>query len=85
MIFNYSKKNQFTTNLSVGSDKLELVEETKLLGTYLTNVLNWNRNTRELVIKGYKRMQLLNRAAGFTSNIQDLKNVYMKRITKNNC
>ena len=80
MIFNYSKKNQFTTNLSVNGEEIELVEETKLLGTYITKDLKWNKNTKELVKNGYKRMQLLNRAASFTSNIEDLKSIYLTYV-----
>ena len=80
VIFNFSKKYQFTTSLSVKNEKLEVLEETKLLGTYLTKDLKWNKNTKELVIKGYKRMQLLNAAAGFTSNLQDLRSIYLTYV-----
>ena len=77
MIFNFSKKNQFTTELSVNGKKIDIVEETKLLGTIITSDLKWNRNTREIVKNAYKRMQLLNTAANFTSNVQDLKSIYL--------
>ena len=80
IIFNFSKKYQFTTSLSVNNEQLEVLRETKLLGTYLTDDLRWNKNTKELVIKGYKRMQLLNTAAGFTSNLQDLKSIYLTYV-----
>ena len=55
-------------------------EEAKLLGTYITNDLKWNKNTSEIVKKAYQRMQLLFRAASFTSNQQDLKNIYLTFI-----
>jgi hypothetical protein len=77
MIFNFSKKHQFTTELSVNGKKIDIVEETKLLGTIITSDLKWNRNTREIVKGAYKRMQLLNTAANFTSNVQDLKSIYL--------
>ena len=77
MIFNFTKKFQFTTKLSVNSEPLEIVEETKLLGTYITNDLKWTKNTSEIVKKAYQRMQLLFRAASFTSNQRDLKNIYL--------
>ena len=51
MIFNFSKKHQFTTKLSVESESIELVKEVKLLGTYLTEDLKWNKNTSEIVKK----------------------------------
>ena len=75
MIFNFTKKFQFTTKLSVNNKPIEIVKETKLLGTYLTEDLKWN--TKEIVIKAYKRMQLLTRAASFTSNRQDLRKIYL--------
>ena len=80
MIFNFTKKYQFTVDLSVNGKKIEVVDETKLLGTYITNDLKWNKNTSEIVKKAYKRMPLLNKAAAFTTNRQDLKkiNIYSK-------
>ena len=44
MIFNFSKKYQFTTNLKLKGDKLKVLEETKLLGTVITLDLKWNKN-----------------------------------------
>ena len=72
MIFNYSKKHQFITNLKVDDESIEIVKEAKLLGTVLTDKLTWDRNTEELTKKAYKRMQLLNAAAGFTNSKNDL-------------
>ena len=58
------------------------MKEVKLLGTYLTDTddLKWNKNTKEIVKKAYKRMQLLHKAASFTSNIHDLKSIYLTYI-----
>ena len=55
MIFNFSKKHQFTTKLSVESESIEIVKEVKLLGTYLTEDLKWNKNTLEIVKKSYQK------------------------------
>ena len=63
IIFNFSKKYKFSTQLSVKNENIEMVKEVKLLGTHITEELKWNKNTSELVKKAYKRMQLLNRAA----------------------
>ena len=57
IIFNFSRKFQFTTKLSVENENIEIVKEVKLLGTYITDDLKWNKNTTELVKKSYKRMQ----------------------------
>ena len=56
---------------------IEMVSETALLGTVLTDKLTWDKNTEELTKKGYKRMQLLNAAAAFTNNRQELKDIYL--------
>jgi hypothetical protein len=73
MIFNFSKKHKFTTKLTVNNDRVEIVMEAKLLGTIITDDLKWNKNTKEIVRKAYQRMQLLNKAAHFTSAKGDLK------------
>ena len=80
IIFNFSKKHQFTTKQSVNNVELDVVNETKLLGTVITNNLSWNRNTEELVKKGFRRMQLLYRAASFTNSRVDLKAIYLTYI-----
>ena len=49
------------------NEELEMVNETKLLGTIITDQITWDRNTEDLKKKAFKRMQLLNAAAGFTS------------------
>ena len=51
MIFNFSKKNKFSTQLSLKNENIELIKEIKLLGTYITDDLKWNRNTAEIVKK----------------------------------
>ena len=80
IIFNFSRKNQFTTRLVVNEEPLEVVDEVRLLGTLITKDLKWSKNTREIVKKAYMRMQLLHRAASFTSNTQDLKSIYLTYI-----
>ena len=77
MIFNFTKKYQFTTQLKVNEKPVEIVKETKLLGTYLTDDLKWEKNTSEIVKKAFQRMQLLNRAASFTSSMHDLRRIYL--------
>ena len=56
MIFNFSKKLQFTSDVKLKGERLDVVDEVKLLGTIITNDLKWNKNTKKL----YK-MQMLKR------------------------
>ena len=76
MIFNFSQSNQFTTDIKLKGEKLEIVEESKLLGTIITSDLKWKRNTEEIVKNANKRMRILHAAAKFTSKISDLKTIY---------
>ena len=80
MIFNFSKNYQFSTVLKVNDSELDMVSETKLLGTVITDKLTWDRNSEELIKKGYKRMQLLNAAASYTNARNDLKDIYLTFI-----
>ena len=66
--------------MKVNNTELEVVKESKILGTILTNDLSWNKNTLDLVKKGFKRMQLLYKAASFTNSRQDLKSIYLTYI-----
>ena len=80
MIFNFSRKYKFTTNMTLENESIETETETKLLGTYITSDLKWNKNTSEIVKSSFKRMQILNRAAQFTTNRNDLRNIYISYI-----
>ena len=75
MIFNLTKNHQFITNLEV-NEIVEFVTETKLLGTFITSDLKWDKNTSEIVKKAFRRMQILYRAASYTTKQQDLKRIY---------
>ena len=80
MIFNFSKNNQFSTEIKMENDVIETVTETKLLGTTITSDLSWNKNTEKIVKETNKRMQLLHKASKFTNNTRDLKQIYMLQI-----
>ena len=43
MIFNFTDKHQFTTELSVNNEKIKPVNETKLLGTIISSDLKWEK------------------------------------------
>ena len=64
----------------MNNKNIEVVKETKLLGTYITDDLKWNKNTSEIVKKANKRMPILTKSAAFTTNRQDLKRIYLTYI-----
>ena len=77
MIFNFTNNYQFTTRLSLNEENLEVVKNTKLLGIMLNDKLTWDENTEYLIKKAYKTMELLRRAAKFTSSKEEKKNIYV--------
>ena len=77
MIFNFTENFQFTTRLKLKNENIEVIDNTKLLGTYITNDLKWDLNTANLVKKSNARMQLLRKVASFGTPVADLKDIYI--------
>ena len=44
ILFNFTNKYQFATRLQLSNQNLETVNDTKLLGTIISNDLKWNKN-----------------------------------------
>ena len=80
MVFNFTKRYQFTTDLLLKNEKIEIVEQTKLLGLILTSDLKWDENTNYLVKDANRRMIMLRAASKFTRDKQVLKQIYYSRI-----
>ena len=76
MIFNYTNNHQFTTRVNMDNVSLDVVEETKLLGTYITSDLKWDLNTKNIVKKSNARMQLLRKVASFGASRGDMVHIY---------
>ena len=77
MIFNFTNDHQFSTRLTLEGQVLEIVDETKLLGTVVTNDLKWDRNVEEIVKKANRRLELLRRVSSFGASLSDLKTIYV--------
>ena len=77
MIFNFTRKYQFTTRLNIEDKQLEVIKSTKLLGTIIQDDLKWEKNTEFLVKKAYRRMELLRRSKSFNASEEDLKIIYV--------
>ena len=80
LIFNFSRKNQFTTNIVVSDHAVETVRSKKLLGTIVEDNLKWNLEIERLIKAANKRMVLLHKVSKFTSRISDLKLIYNSKI-----
>ena len=80
MIFNFTRNYQFTTNISHNGDDMKIIDETKLLGTVITNDLKWHRNTAELVKRANARMRILHKIAEFSAPTEDMVQIYISYI-----
>ena len=80
MVFNFTNNYQFSTRLKLKNENLEVVKETKLLGTIITDDLKWDKNTQYLVKNANKRMQILRKAANFGAPMKDKKDIYVSYV-----
>ena len=80
MIFNFTKNFQFTSRLYMENNLLEVVHETKLLGTLISSDLTWHANTEMLTKKAYKRMMMLHKLHSFNVDDEDMLTIYILYI-----
>ena len=83
IIFNYSRDKQFTTEVKLKGEPLEVVDEVKLLGVIIDSDLKWDKNTKYLVEKANKKMKMLHMASKFTRNREHLIQIYKTFIRCN--
>ena len=80
MIFNETINYQFSTRLYLNETLLEIISQTKLLGTIITSDLSWHENTLMLVRKAYARMTILRKLYCFSVPVKDLIQIYITYI-----
>ena len=80
MIFNYTNDHQFTTRLTLNGQNVDVIPETKLLGTIIQNDLKWDKNTANIVRKANARMALIRKLSEFGTPTEDLKLIYILYI-----
>ena len=80
IIFNFTENYQFSTRLYLENTLLEIISETKLLGTIISSDLKWVKNTEMLVKKGYQRMLILHRLYSFKIDVSELVTIYILYI-----
>ena len=77
MIINFTNNYQFTTSLNIKGQSLEIVNEHKVLGTWLTSDLKWDLNTDKIVKSANIAMKKLQSASKFIKDRNILKQIYM--------
>ena len=59
---------------------MEIVQESKLLGTIIQNDLKWDSNTAHIVKRANARMVILRKLSEFGAPTSDLKTIYISYI-----
>ena len=88
MLFNFTYNYQFTTSFTHSGGQIDVIDQTKLLGTIITSDLKWAKNTEFLVKKANARMRLLHKIAEFPPPTEDLLtiyNSYIRSILEQSC
>ena len=80
MLLNASRKYDFSPVINVGSEKLEMVEELKLLGVTIQSNLNWQTQTNNMCQKAYIRLWMLRRLKPLGASLTELIEVYRTQI-----
>ena len=73
MIINFTDKYQFTTDLKLKGQSLEILKEHNLLGTWICDNLKWDLNTDKIVKASNIAMKCLHSAAKFINDRNILK------------
>ena len=79
MLFNTARKHDFTPALTIDNNKLEVIEEIKLLGVKISNDLKWNLNTKYITTKAYSRLWMLRRLKLLGASQAELVDCYTKQ------
>ena len=77
MVFNYTKKYQFSTRLVLDETPLEEITECKLLGVIIENNMSFKKNTQSIIKRAYKRMIILEKLYEFHLPVEEMINIYI--------
>ena len=77
ILFNPTLKYDFVPELEIEGSKVETAEEIRLLGLTVSNDLSWKANTKQMIVKAYKRLWMVKWLKKHGANEEDLKDVLM--------
>ena len=80
MIINFTHKYKFATGLTLQSEKIEQVQQAKVLGTILSDDMTWGPNCKAIVKKCNMRLQLLRQVSSFGTDPMVMKLIYVQYI-----
>ena len=76
MIFNFSRNYQFSTRVHLNNSLLDIIDQTRLLGTVVSTDMTWHNNTQYIIQRGYQRMSMLRKLYEFDIPKADLVMIY---------
>ena len=76
MIINFTDNYQFSTQLQLKGENIEIVDKMKILGTIVTNRLSWNENCDLLIRKVNARMALLRGVLSFGASNEEMVHLW---------
>ena len=76
MVFSRSN-TEFATRLKMNNKVIDRIEETKLVGVWVTTFLDWEKNTREICKKAYSRIPMLTKLKYVGVRTEDLIHLYI--------
>ena len=80
MVFNPGQARDFNPKFELSGHKIEVVEETNLLGIVLRSDLSWSSNTAYMISRANRKLWCLRRLKALGASHEDLKDVYIKQI-----
>ena len=80
MLLNTAKTRDFTPNLKIYEEDVELVEKVRLLGVEITSDLKWSKNTEFTTKRGYRKLWILRRQKKNGANVKELFDIYQKLV-----
>ena len=80
IIFNFTKDHQFSAEVKLKNENLEVVNKTKLLGAIITSDLKWHENTKFIIKKANKKMIMLHKFSKFTNNKSHLIHIFKSQV-----
>ena len=80
MLFNPCRTKDFMPEMKLNGTRIDLVEQSKLLGVNLTSNLSWSANTEFVIQKCNKKTWMLRRLKKLGTRQDDLIDVFVKHI-----
>ena len=80
MVFNPCTSIDFSPEITIDKNDIEVVDEIRLLGLIIQSDMKWGSNTENMVNKANKRLWIIRRLKFLGAQQEDLLDVYTKQV-----